>query len=174
MSAKRRLLFVTSMASSILFLLAWHWLMAPPAPISFETAQELRSFAVANGLEARNDGKADSTIFYISDHPLSRDDIVAVATRRDFGRTPSWRGVVWAAQVKSPSTTTYPIQGFGSHWRLWGKMIVAGDAQLMDRIEELYWCQRRAQNIAAPWGYGNLKKTTNRVSGYTPASRLEK
>jgi hypothetical protein len=138
MSAKQRLVFVSFMASSILFLLGWHWLAAPPAPVSFETAQELRGFAVANGLEARNDGKADSTIFYIADHPLSPDDIVAVASRRDFGRAPSWRGVVWAAQITSPSTSTYPIQGFGRHWRLWGKMIVAGDEQLMDRIEELY------------------------------------
>jgi hypothetical protein len=33
---------------------------------------------------------------------------------------------------------SYPVQGFGSHWRVWGNVVVAGDEQLMDRIEELY------------------------------------
>jgi hypothetical protein len=129
---------VGSMACFMAVFLACYRLAAPPAPVSFESAGELRGFAAASGLQTRNDGNGDSSIFFISDHPLSTDDIMAVATRGDCGATPGWRGVVWTAQMRPRSVVSYPFQRSGGHWRIWGNMIVAGDERLMDRIEELY------------------------------------
>jgi hypothetical protein len=138
MRAKRCLLSVTFMACFVIVFLGWHWLAAPPEAVTFETAHELRAFACTHGLQTCNDGGNSGTFFFISDHLLRTDDLAAVATRRDCGLTPGWRGVVWAAQASTPSLTIHPEYGLGGHWRVWGNVIVAGDAQLMDRIEEVY------------------------------------
>jgi hypothetical protein len=117
---------------------AYYRLAAPPAPVGFETARELRSFVDASGLQTRDDGAAKNRIFFITDHAVSSDDMEAVATLRDCGLTPSWRGILWVTQIRAATTTVYPTQGFGGKWRVWGNVIVAGDEQLMDLIEELY------------------------------------
>jgi predicted outer membrane repeat protein len=138
MRANRYLLSVSFTACLVIVFLVWHWLAAPPAAVSFETARELRVFALARGLQTCNDGGNDGTIFFISDRRLSADDLLQVATRRDCGLTPSWRGIVWATQISTPTLFIDPTQGLGGHWRVWGNVMVAGDVQLMDRIEELY------------------------------------
>jgi hypothetical protein len=92
-------------------------------------------------LQTCNDGRNDGTIFFIADHLLSADDLLPVATRRDCGLTAGWRGIVWAAQASTPSLTIHPEHGIGGYCRVWGNVIVAGDKQLLDRIEEL--CRQR-------------------------------
>jgi hypothetical protein len=137
MRAKTRWLSVAFMVCIIAVFLAWHCLAPPPAAISFETAQELHVFACASGLHTCNDGRYDSSTFFIADHPITSEDIAALLTRRDSGLTPRWRGIVCAAQIRTPGYFLDPEQGFGGHWRVWGNVIVAGDLQLMDRLEEL-------------------------------------
>jgi hypothetical protein len=106
--------------------------------VGFETARELRSFVDASGLQTRNDGAANDRLFFITDHVVTVKDMEALATRRDCGLTPGWRGILWATQISASISTVYPTQGFGGKWRVWGNVVVAGDEQLMDRIEELY------------------------------------
>jgi hypothetical protein len=134
----KTLLSASVMACFVIVLLVWHRLAAPPIAVSFETARELRVFASAQGLQTCNDGANDGTIFFIADHLLCADDLTAVATRRDCGLTSGWHGIVWAAQARTPLMTIHPEDSFGGHWRVWGNVIVAGDVQLMDRLEELY------------------------------------
>jgi hypothetical protein len=114
------------------------WLAAPRAPISFDTSADLRSFVESQDLQTRNDGVVQSTYFFIADHPVTTDDMVLVSTRQDCGLTASWRGIVWVGQIRATSSVMYPTQGFGGKWRIWGNVVVAGDEELMDRIEELY------------------------------------
>ena len=116
----------------------YYSLAAPPAPVGFETARELRSFVDASGLQTRDDGAPNGGLFFITDHALTVKDMEAVATRRDCGLTPSWRGILWATQISASTSTVYPTQGFGGKWRVWGNVVVAGDEDLMDHIEELY------------------------------------
>jgi hypothetical protein len=126
------------MACFIIVLLVCYWLAAPPAAVSFETARELRAFAAANGLETCNDIGNEGLTFFIGDHPIRRNDIAPLCSRRDCGLTPIWRGVVWAAQIRTSLYTIEPEQSSRGHWRVWGNVTVGGDEQLMDRIEELY------------------------------------
>jgi hypothetical protein len=131
--------------------LTCHLLAPAPAVVSFETVRELCSLASANGLHTRSDGNLASGSTkerqgpqampfqcFISDHPLSTDDLAGVATRQDCGLTPGWRGIVWVSQIQTSERFLDPDQGFGGHWRIRGNVIVAGDQQLMNRIEELY------------------------------------
>jgi hypothetical protein len=117
------------------------WLVEMPTAVSFATSAELRDLACANGLQTCNDGTNNATIFFIADHPISRNEIGALVSRRDAGLTPRWRGIVWAAQIRTAACFMDPEQGFGGHWRVWGNVIVAGDVQLMDRIEAIYRSQ---------------------------------
>jgi hypothetical protein len=138
MRTKYCLHYGSFMACFVIVFLVCHWMAAPPAAVSFKTARELRVFASLHGLQTCNDGATDGTIFFIADHLLSADDLAQVASRRACGLTPGWRGIVWAAQARKPAWTIQPEHSLGGHWRVWGNVIVAGDAQLIVRIEELY------------------------------------
>src|SRR5262245_45957507 len=73
-------------------------------PIQFSCAREAVDFAVAHGLHCHS-GTYDKTLFpnngYISDRPLSFEDVISVSTRRQCGLTPEWTGVLWFIQADS-------------------------------------------------------------------------
>jgi hypothetical protein len=138
MRTKQCLISVTFMASFTLLWLASHRLAAPQPAVSFETARELRDFGSASGLRTFNDGSRHGTSFFIADHSIPSSDFEALSWRHDFGLTPCWRGVIWAAQIKTHNSFIDPEQGFAGHWRVWGNVLVGGDEQLLDHIEELH------------------------------------
>jgi hypothetical protein len=61
--------------------------------------------------------------------------LASVPTRRDCGLTPAWRGILWVCQLGDLGP--YPDL-IGGKWRVWSKILVAGDEDLMDRIEQVY------------------------------------
>jgi hypothetical protein len=108
-----------------------------PRPTEFNTAQQLKDFAVSNGL-IFHCGNRNGIIYgnyFLADHAIAIDDLAGVSMRRDCGLTPAWHGVLWV----SPLTEFGPYPDLiGGKWRVWGNVLVAGDQDLMDRIEELY------------------------------------
>jgi hypothetical protein len=115
-----------------------------PRPIQFKTLKQFRDFAVAHGLLFhRFDtpspdlawGSGDAASFFVSDHPVAIDDLLQLTTR-NCGLIPAWKGILLvhfqhAEMYISPTS-------IGGKWRLWGNLLVAGDEQLMDRVERLY------------------------------------
>jgi hypothetical protein len=73
---------------------------------------------------------------FIADHPVTKEDLAELRLTRNCGLTPNWRGIIWVSRAHSSSLTIYP-EHIGGNWRLWGNVVVAGDAELMDRIEAL-------------------------------------
>jgi hypothetical protein len=58
---------------------------------------------------------------------------------RDCGLTPAWRGILWVCQIESRAERLgLQVEAIGGKWRVWGNVLVAGDEDLMDRIEEFY------------------------------------
>jgi hypothetical protein len=109
-----------------------------PEGLHFPTARALREFAVSRGLIAhcgRGSGEFWGP-FYLADHPVTLADLQPVGTRRDCGLTPAWRGILWVSDVRNEITTVFP-ESLGGKWRVWGNVVVAGDEDLMDRIEAL-------------------------------------
>jgi hypothetical protein len=111
--------------------------LASPAPIEFKTALELRNFISASGFSVYAQGTNPGSIFYISDHALTPDNLAAVVELRHCGLVPSWRGILWVSQCRNPAWTLCP-EHIGGTWRIWGNVLVAGDEELMDRLEEMY------------------------------------
>jgi hypothetical protein len=107
-----------------------------PSSPQFKTSSELCTFAIAHGLVMTQE-KGNRQVFYVSDHTLTKDDIVAVAIQRDRGLTPQWRGILWASQVRGRILGLYADSVHGNK-RMWGNVLVAGDEQLMDRIEAMH------------------------------------
>jgi hypothetical protein len=115
-----------------------------PGPTEFETARELKDFAISSGLvfHCGNGSGFVCNNYFLADHPIALDDLASIATRRDCGLTPAWCGVLWVC----PLGKSGPCPDLmGGKWRVWGKVLVAGDQDLMDRIEELYRIKRVAE-----------------------------
>jgi hypothetical protein len=108
-----------------------------PRTTEFETAQELRDFAISSGLmfHCGNGSGFVYNNYFLADHPIAFDDLAGVSTRRDCGLSPAWRGVLWVCPLGTLGPDPYLI---GGKWRVWGNVLVAGDELLMDRIEDLY------------------------------------
>jgi hypothetical protein len=118
---------------------ATHYVTLEAAPIQFESAGEVCDLANAGGLIVTHENSASShSVFFVSDRTLTQDDLLAVATRRDCGKTPGWRGIVWVSPIRAgPGATLFP-EFIDGNCRIWGNVVVAGDQDLMDRIEALY------------------------------------
>lgn len=116
-----------------------------PRTVEFKHAQEFKDFAVARGLHF-HPGTLDEGMtfaksnFYVADHRISTQDLEGIGFKRDCGLTPAWRGVVWIAQIED-TDTPISVETIGGRWRIWGNVVVAGDEDLMDRIEAM----RRAE-----------------------------
>jgi hypothetical protein len=111
-------------------------------PVCFNSIWEFKDFAASKGIHFHS-GTANGGIwndnYYVADHPITLDDVREIPFRRDCGLTPAWRGIVWLAQAshRSGEPVLMP-DSIGGKWRIWGHVIVAGDEDLMHRIEELY------------------------------------
>jgi hypothetical protein len=115
--------------------------MRPP---HFETPGQLATFAAQQGLYIHSgwgDGRTFGCNGYVSDHPL---DIKEIAGLRPYqcGLPPVWRGIVFIdyldRHAEFPSGLTSP--GVEGEYRIWGPLIIMGDPDLLDRLEEL--CRR--------------------------------
>lgn len=117
-----------------LFLVNWK----PGAP-HFETLEEFKRFAVRNGLFVHSGGSQPEAVyfdnFFVADHPVGLADLPL--TKTDCGLTPAWRGVIWVFTLTHDSVHVQRSFISGKR-RQWGNLIVAGDEQLMDRLERLY------------------------------------
>jgi hypothetical protein len=111
---------------------------AEPERVVFKNPAELKDFAMSKGL-VFHCGNISNTVYvgdyFLADHPITIDDLEGICTRRDCGLTPAWRGVLWACQRGHLGLREDCL---GGKWRVWGKVLVAGDEELMDRIEGLY------------------------------------
>ena len=117
----------------------WMGLSNNSLPIHFKNSRELSEFATSNGLviHCGNERGVINDNYYIADHPLTLDELGPVSRRRDCGLTPAWRGILWVCQLHGPLMSLDP-EVLGGKWRIWGNVVVAGDENLMDRIESLY------------------------------------
>lgn len=53
------------------------------------------------------------------------------------GQTPDWKDICWAALIVEEDNHFVPGLSFDGHYRLWGNIVVAGDPDLLDRIEHI-------------------------------------
>jgi hypothetical protein len=108
-----------------------------PKPIQFRTLREFMEFAKAKQLVLVPPTGVNST--FISDHPPSAEQLreITMLNKNKCGLTPAWRGIVWACQIDSKRLhlNTETISG---NRRYWGNLLVAGDEEMMERIERLY------------------------------------
>ena len=111
-----------------------------PGPVKFKTSQEVKNLISSEGLHVHAgsmDGHAGNN-FFVADRPITLDDLQDVHTRRDCGLTPAWRGILWVTQIES-ECMTYSFDALpGGKWRIWGNVLVAGDEELMNRIEAAF------------------------------------
>jgi hypothetical protein len=108
-----------------------------PKPIQFRTLREFMEFAKAKQLVLIPPTGVNST--FISAHPPSAEQLseITMLNKKKCGLTPAWRGIVWACQIDSKwlQLGTETISG---NRRFWGNLLVAGDEEMMERIERLY------------------------------------
>jgi hypothetical protein len=116
-----------------------------PALTEFEKLEDFRRFALEHGLHfhsgAGNSEKYFDS-FYVADRPLNIEDITPLR-HSQCGQTPAWRGILWVAardSEHSPHHFLY-LESIGGHYHLWGNLVVAGDPELLDRVEQL--CRQR-------------------------------
>ena len=117
------------------------YLTSTPEPIAFKNVVEFKDFAASKGIyfHAGNTNGVVGCNFYVADHPLTLDDLAPVTTRRDCGLIPGWRGILWVSQMKDWSDRlTLHSESIDGNWRIWGDILVAGDEEFMDRIEDFY------------------------------------
>jgi hypothetical protein len=126
----------------MIFILALAALAGTTCEVQFQSGVELRRFATEVGFGTRDAGTEQSSNFYITDRTLSDDEWVMVSRKDQCGLTEPWRGVVWACQIRR-DTDTLVADCLGGKWRTWGNLVVAGDEELMDRIEQ-FARERRA------------------------------
>jgi hypothetical protein len=110
-----------------------------PDRIAFAGASEFKDFVASRGIHI-NSGAASGNSrdkFFVADRPLALDDFENLQSRQNCGLTPSWRGILWVCEIHNAGNTLCTNQMDGK-WRVWGNVIVAGDEDLMERIEELY------------------------------------
>jgi len=116
-------------------------LSSTPKSIAFKNAAEFKDFALCNGFFFHR-GNMNGVVggnYFIADHLVTLDDLEEVLTRRDCGLTPAWRGILWVCQIHdTPWFTALDTDHVDGKRRVWGNVLVAGDEDLMDRIEELY------------------------------------
>jgi hypothetical protein len=130
-------------------LLGIYELVSPERPpVRFSSLKEFEEFARSQGLFVHSGGEnPDSYLvnYYVADHPLTREHLLAIPTKTECGLTPGWRGIVWIAVVTGPSGTLLTQPGsIGGKWRIWGNLLVAGDEGLMAAIETRYRAAKRA------------------------------
>jgi hypothetical protein len=110
-------------------------------PVQFQSVGEFKSFAAAKGLFTHTGTKPNrgENNFYVAVHPLGFESLqeLQAAFKRDCGLTPPWRDVLWVTRLDSEGLRIFP-DTVGGKCRIWGKLLVAGDEQLMDRIECMY------------------------------------
>jgi hypothetical protein len=108
-------------------------------PVRFATAWEFKDFATKHGLYCHS-GNANAVSvcgnLFIADHPMTLEHTSAL-TKRDCGLTPAWRGIAWVQQIDMGHSIFEPDCVLGSK-RIWGNVLVAGDEDFINRIEERF------------------------------------
>jgi hypothetical protein len=113
-----------------------------PRKTAFNDVVDFRHFIRAKGIQLHGGtmhGGICGESFFIADHPIEFDDVAGLRIMRDSGLTHEWTGILWVAQLDVPGKTNFdPADQIIGNWRVWGNVLVAGDEELMNRIEELY------------------------------------
>jgi hypothetical protein len=98
---------------------------------------EFKDFAISKGF-CFPEQPVFINSFFITEHPLSVEALGKLHSidKRDCGLTPAWRGLLWVCALHSPYWHV-DSETIGGKKRIWGRLLVAGDEELMDRIEQL-------------------------------------
>jgi hypothetical protein len=131
----RRIRFAAVIAVAALCLLLVSTLI--PKPIHFESLREFIAFARAKELFLPPEIGVANNIF-VAERPITAERMreLAALDARTSGHNPTWRGLVWVWQIES-KWSRIDVGSFGGKTRIWGNLLVAGDEELMDRIERL-------------------------------------
>src|SRR5262249_18616039 len=90
-----------------------------------------------HGLHLHSGGPNTSNVWQhclVSAEPLNLEHICSLH-KGECGKTPAWKGVVWVASLESNYFLELRV---GGHQRILGKLLIAGDPDLLDRLEALY------------------------------------
>ncbi|PWU17401.1 MAG: hypothetical protein C5B49_08925 [Bdellovibrio sp.] len=132
------------MGAAVLFALTVYCFVSvalTPTTVTFRDAREFKDFALSKGffLHSGNENDIINSNYYLADHPITLDDVNRVPTRIDCGLTPAWCGILWVSQIDYQGLRiALHTNHIGGKSRVWGNVLVAGDEDLMDRIEALY------------------------------------
>jgi hypothetical protein len=119
------------------------WTPAPTLqqPVAFETAAEFRAFAQQHGFLIHSGRQKPEVLsnFYITTKQHTWDELGHLSKAR-CGLTPRWKGVVWVTThfVSAEREQGLIVDSLGGHHRIWGKVLAAGDEEILDQLEQLY------------------------------------
>jgi hypothetical protein len=111
------------------------------APIHFSTIAQAKEFFLRQGLFCHDGTKGKNAFgnYFVASHPIDFDSLQMIINRRNCGMTPAWRGILWICQLHRGNNGWIVItDSVDGNCRVWGDVLVAGDEELMDRIEELF------------------------------------
>ena len=110
--------------------------------IHFRSPHELAAFMERKGLHIHSGRGASSVIdinCFVADHSIGFEDI-ALLNMQECGLTPAWRGIVFVGYIDEGDHqlcgAVTPV-GINGHYRVWGRVLAAGDPALLDRLERL-------------------------------------
>lgn len=115
--------------AGVLWLGQWSW--RTPS-LEFDTVLEIVQAAKEQGFEIHS-GRWYPAIgdnCYIGDHVLEMEHLGRLR-HDDCGETPAWKGIVWVQEIESARKNA----NLGGFYRAWGKVLVAGDPELIQRLE---------------------------------------
>jgi hypothetical protein len=109
----------------------------------FRSPHKVAAFAEGKGLHVHS-GRGASPVIdtncFVADHPITFKDVIAL-NMQECGQTPVWRGIVFVGYLDDGDHQTFgainPV-GIHGHYRIWGRVLAAGDPALLDRLEQLY------------------------------------
>ena len=119
--------------------------LTAPSPLHFESARELRDLAESSGFLTHNEGVNPDTVFFVTERPVTKYELRAVASRSECGRSDAWKGIVWVTQLRTAFLDLDPDQMTGNY-RVWGNILVAGDDELIDQLEQTILRRRQGAN----------------------------
>ena len=118
----------------------WVARFAQSSTPQFRGADEAQTFFALKGFHCTMSGSTSSMLafnFFVSDRPLTQNDIDQLVCRRKCGLTEAWRGIVWVSDIES-NDSRLNLATIDGKYRCWGNVLVAGDEGLMDRMESHY------------------------------------
>lgn len=139
----------TALALVLVALLGTRYLTASAGKkaVAFDDLASFKAFAEEQGccFHCGNGSGWYGDNLFVGDRPLSLPDLEPVQWKHGCGESPAWKGILWVSRCGLESADgdffgggRLPTVTVTGHWRVWGKVLVAGDPEMLDRLENSF------------------------------------